>query len=360
MEQNKDLMQMLELMISPAFCVKDGIIISVNAAAAQQMIPVGSPVARLLMTGQQEYAEFQEGCLYLTLHVGGARCGASVTRIGGFDAFVLEQDADQAELQAMALAAKELRNPLSNMLSVADNLFPMPCLSENSEATELASRINRGLFQMNRIICNMSDAYRYSQEAAPQMETRDICSLLEEQFSQNAELFRTIGIDLNYTGLRETVYGLVDSEKLERAVHNILSNAGKYTPAGGTIDAKLTRRGAMLYLTVHDSGSGIPDELLSSVYRRYTRQPGIEEGRHGIGLGMVIIRSVAAIHGGTVLIERSTDHGTRLTMTIAIRQNTDGSVRSPILRVDYAGERDHRLIELSESLPAELYLKDMP
>lgn len=359
MEQNKDLMQMLDLMLCPAFCVSDGIITSVNAAAAQQMIAVGSPVAELLMTGQLEYSEFQDGCLFLTLNVGGKLRGASVTRVGSFDAFVLEQDAEQSELQAMALAARELRSPLSNMLSVSDSLFPLPCVSENSEAADLASRINRALYQMNRIICNMSDAYRYSQETAPQMETRNICSLLEEIFNQNTELFRTININLSYTGLRETVYCLVDSERLERAVHNILSNAGKYTSAGGTIDAKLTRRGAMLYLTVHDSGTGIQDDLLSSVYRRYLRQPGIEEGRHGIGLGMVLIRSAAAIHGGTVLIERSQNQGTRLTMTIAIRQDKNAAVRSGAPHIDYAGERDHRLIELSESLPAELYLKDI-
>lgn len=359
MEQNKEIMQMLELMACPAFCVENGIITSVNNAAAQKLIIAGTPVVQLLATGQREYDEFEGGgCLYLTVNTAGMRCGASVNRISGFDIFVLEQEADQAELQAMALAAQQLRSPLSNMLTVADDLFPMPCLSENKEAAELAALINRGLFQMHRIICNMSDAYLYSQEDAPRMEIRDIGSLMEEQFSQNAELFRSIGIRLNFTGLRETVYSLVDSEKLERAVNNILANAGKYTPRGGSIDAKLTRRGSMLYLTVRDSGEGIPDTLLSSVYRRYLRQPGIEEGRHGIGLGMVLIRSAAAVHGGTVLIERSCEHGTRLTMTLSIRQDSDG-VRSPALRVDYAGERDHRLIELSESLPAELYSKQI-
>ena len=70
---------------------------------------------------------------------------------------------------------------------------------------------------------------------------------------------------------------------------------------------------------------------------------------------MVLIRSAAASHGGAVLIDQPEGSGTRVTLTLAIRQDTSGNVRSPLLRMDYAGERDHGLLELSESLPAELF-----
>jgi len=63
-------------------------------------------------------------------------------------------------------------------------------------------------------------------------------------------------------------------------------------------------------------------------------------------------------HGGTVLIDHPRGKGTRVTLTLALRQNTEGSLRSPALRVDYAGERDHGLIELADCLPAELYGKE--
>ncbi len=354
MEQNKEIMQMLDLMVYPAFCVKDGTVTAVNTAAAQQLLEVGTPVADILTTGQQEYAEFESGCLYLTVKIANTRHGASVKHIGDMDVFVMERNTEQAELQALALAALELRKPLTSMRTVADDLFPMACVSENEEAAEYAAFINRSIYQMHRIILNMSDAYLYTREEALSMEVRDIGALLEEQFRQNAELLQSVGIDLHFTGLREIVYGLVDAEKLERAVNNILSNAGNHMSKGGTIDARLTRKGSMLYLTVHDSGSGISDEVMSSVYHRYLREPGIEEGRKGIGLGMVLIRSAAAIHGGTVLIEKSAEQGTRLTMTIPIRQDSS-LVRSPMPHVDYAGELDHKLVELSEKLPAELY-----
>ena len=70
-----------------------------------------------------------------------------------------------------------------------------------------------------------------------------------------------------------------------------------------------------------------------------------------MGLGMVLIRAVAAAHGGTVLVDQPEESGTRVTLTIAIRQGGDAMLRSNILRVDYAGEHDHTMLELSDVLP---------
>ena len=63
------------------------------------------------------------------------------------------------------------------------------------------------------------------------------------------------------------------------------------------------------------------------------------------------------LHGGTVLIDHPEGAGTRITMTLAIRQAPPGNLRSPRLRIDYAGERDHGLVELADVLPASLYEK---
>ena len=122
---------------------------------------------------------------------------------------------------------------------------------------------------------------------------------------------------------------------------------------------KLTLKGTLLSLTIQDEGAGFAPEARSNVYQRFRREPGIEDGRHGIGLGMVLVRSVATMHGGTVLIQQGAESGTKVTMTMKLQQNTGALVQSPAFRVDYAGERDHALIELSDVLPPELYGKEM-
>lgn len=356
--ENEATFGMLELIVHPAFFVRDGVITRANRAAQGRLIAEGTNVTDLIKIGVEEYREFTDGCLYLTLELCGHSCGATVSRVEDQDVFVLEQNADQSELQTMALAARELREPLASVMTVADQLFPMVSSETDTAAQQQIAQINRGLFQMLRVIGNMSDAARYTGTAIFQKETMDIGALLDEIFARAQALIRHGGIELRYTSLRESIYCSVDAEKIERAVLNILSNAVKFTPAGGNIDARLTRRGRKLYLQIQDSGSGIDSSLLGSLFSRYRREPALEDSRFGIGLGMVLIRAAATAHGGTVLVDQPTDQGTRITMTMEINQNSDSRLGSPILRVDYAGERDHALIELSDALPTSIYTKE--
>ena len=72
---------------------------------------------------------------------------------------------------------------------------------------------------------------------------------------------------------------------------------------------------------------------------------------------MSMVRAAATVHNGTVLVEQPAAGGTRVTMSLVLTQSKDSIVGSHILPVDYAGERDHGLIELSESLPVSSYIK---
>ena len=352
MNRELDAMGMLDLMISPGFCVKEKKIVKCNAAAQGLLLREGMDIQPLLATGHWEYEEFSGGCLYLMLDILGVRMGASVTRMGDFDVFLPEDESEQPELQSIALAAQELRQPLTGIMATAERLFPMAIQHEDPAVQKQVAQMNRGLYQMLRIIGNMSDACRCS---AAQLEMTNISEFFRDIFDRSQELVSHAGIALRFQNLPHTLYMLADRGKLERAIMNMVSNSVKFTPAGGTIEAKLIQQGNRLRLTILDNGEGIPDAIRSSLHRRWQRQPGLEDSRYGIGLGMVLIRSAAAVHGGAVLIDHPEEGGTRITLTMTIRQDTSGALRSPMLKIDYAGERDHILLELSDILPAELY-----
>ena len=358
MKQSTHAVEMINLMMQPAFCVQDGIIHSVNQEALSLLLCRGQAVADLLLTGREEYAEFSGGCLYLTVHVCQRIWGATVSRVDGLDIFVLEPDQDHSQLQTLALAAQELREPLSSVMTVADRLFPAMDVSNAPDLENQIARINRGLFHMLRLVSNMSDACRYAREAGARMETREITGVLDEIFQKAAGLLEHTGISLEFSNLPSTLFCIISQERLERSIYNILSNAVKFTPSGGHITAKAALRGNKLYLQIQDSGSGIPDTVRGNVFARYLRSPGIEDGRHGIGLGLVLVRATAALHGGTVLMEQPEEGGTRVTMTLSVQQDRSGLIRSNRFRVDYAGERDHGLLELSDTLPHTLYRKE--
>ena len=359
MEENIEIKEMLDLLTQPAFFVNNGNIAYANRSAQQRGFAPGIAVKDILHTGEADYAELENGCLYLTLMQGDILYGASVQKAWDGTVFLLEQDNAQTELQALALAAQELRAPLSGVMAAADRLANHAAFAQDSATLEQLAHVNRGLFQILRMVSNMSDAINYTASSLPPRVTRDIGSVCDEIFTAAEGYLQQAQIQLSFTNLTESVFTAVDDEKLERAIYNLLSNSAKFVPKGGQITAKLTRRENYLYLTIQDSGSGVDPEVRANIFTRYLRQPGIEDGRWGIGLGLVLARSVAALHGGTLLVEYGESGGTRFTMSLSIRNSTSGTLHSPVLTFDYAGERNHALIELSDALPSHLYKKEI-
>ncbi len=344
MEQLNQIANMLDLMIRPAFCVQNGTIVHVNPNAQSYNITVGTQVTDLLKTGVSEYADFIDGSLYLTLSLSGVTLGACVERVADFQVFLLDTQNQQAELHAMALAARELREPLTTAMTAAKTLNNAPSL-------------NRGLFQMLRIIGNMSDAERYNRNTEVLTETRNISAVFDEIFDQAIPLVEKTGHQLHFKGINQSIYGLINKDRLERAVHNLISNAVKFSASSSPIYATLSKKGNFLYFTIENQPAESDAGLKNNVFSRFLREPGIEDGRFGIGLGMVVVRSAASAHGGTVLLEQQDNSSIRVTMTISIKQDTNRIVRSHILSIDYAGEWNRCLLELSDVLPDCVYNK---
>lgn len=352
MEHETTASYLLDLIERPAFCVENGVIIRTNQAASQMLICTGMQIYDLITNDRQAYTDFTGGSLALSLDIAGNSCRATVRRIEKLDTFLLETEASNIRLQTLALAAQHLRVPLGNIMAVTEAFLSEQALRANPSSLAHMTQINRGLYQLQRMIGDMSDACRYQISASIQMATADIERIFYEALEKAGALLEACGVHINFTGLSTPVYCLADAEMLERAVYNLISNAVKFGSSPGIIDAKLTQNGDMLYFTIANTGAGIPDEVLPSVFSRYQRTPQIEDGSFGIGLGISLVRSAAAAHGGTVLIDCAEGRGCRVTMTLAITQDNSGTVRSPLIRIgDYAGGRDHGLLELSDILP---------
>ena len=329
--------QLLELMDRPAFLALDGQIIAANAAALARQIVVGAQIADLLVCGKEEYAEFQSGCLCLDLELCGLHCPASVTVLGTGHLFTLEPEDTGEELQMLSLAAQQLREPLGDVMALVENL--------PSDLLELPG-INRGLHRLLRIVGNMTP------HPPVRMEMADINALLREIWDQAQSACESRGIRFTFTPHPAPVYSCADTGLLTRAVHNLLSNAMKFS-AGGSIHLQLTLRRQFYQITMHDTGSSLSGQI-QDPFTRFLREPGLESAESGLGLGMRLVRSAAFAHGGTVLMDCPREGGVRVSMTIPVQQNI-ATLRSPRLQVSYCGERDPLLIELSDVLPPEFY-----
>ena len=214
------------------------------------------------------------------------------------------REANRRKDEFLAVLSHELRNPLACILSAAD----LVRLSEGDPqyAGESCRVIAQQARQMSRLLDDLLDLSRISRNA---IELRKTSLPLEEIIdaavaaTQSTILSRghefTVRID-------ESVRGLVvfaDSTRLEQVIVNLLNNAARYTPPGGTIRLEALRDDSQIVLRVEDDGMGIPSSLLPHVFEPFVRS---DEARRqtsgGLGIGLSLVRQLVELHGGTVAV----------------------------------------------------------
>lgn len=358
MGQSDSVRQTLDLLTYPAFSVYDGKISYCNESAASLFLLPGTDINSILQTGQEEYAQFSTGHLYLTILIGNSHRETTVVSMDGEHLFLLSDGSIPSQLQAISLAAQQLRMPLSDIVATTSMLLPNIDTEGNSVAHQQMAQFSRSLHQLLRLVGNMSDAAKYVQEPSANMVTIEATSLFAAVIEKAATLLAQAEIALQYDGPAVPVYMLADAERIERSIYNLISNAVKFSPKGSTLRATLTQKKNLLFFTLSDPGERLSQQVQANVFNRFMRQPGLGDSRFGLGLGLNIVHSTATAHGGTVLLENPPSGGTRITMTMKVRQSQESVVRSPFY-LDYAGGHDHGLIELSDVLPISAYEKEL-
>lgn len=110
-----------------------------------------------------------------------------------------------------------------------------------------------------------------------------------------------------------------DSERLQQVFWNLLANAVKFTPAGGTVDVYLERNGSLAEIRIEDSGPGVPSEFLPRIFERFSQADGSSTRKHGgLGLGLAIVRHLVELHGGTVSAANRESGGAVLSVKLPV------------------------------------------
>ncbi|WP_161569227.1 sensor histidine kinase [Candidatus Oscillochloris fontis] len=127
-----------------------------------------------------------------------------------------------------------------------------------------------------------------------------ILAHVAETYSHTAE---QAGIALRYTVAENLPEVVVDAERLCRALGNLVSNAIRHTPEGGSIELRAQRDAEQLIMQVRDTGAGIPTEHLPNIFERLYRADQARQQTGGSGLGLAIVRSIIEAHGGAIGVE---------------------------------------------------------
>jgi two-component system heavy metal sensor histidine kinase CusS len=130
------------------------------------------------------------------------------------------------------------------------------------------------------------------------------------------------GISLVAAESAEPLMVELDRSLILRAVSNLVSNAVAHTPPGGTVTLGATKDDTAIRIEVSDTGAGIPPEALPKVFDRFFRvDPSRSKASGGAGLGLAIVQSILALHGGSAEISSQRGHGTRVTLRMSAVAN---------------------------------------
>lgn len=356
MEATTDILALLDQIPQPVFLVKDKRITHLNHSAQTYQLKADTPVAELIAIGESEYQQFSDGRLLLTLNVDQVPYNASVIKVQGYDLFCLESEFQEPELRALALAAQNLRQPLSSAMIDMDNLLQKTAEQSCTSFEKEINGLTQHLYQLCRIVSNMSDAAIYNQQRSLRTETRDAVAVITEIVKKVSALTKDRGYHLELSTPNYPIFCLIDSEKLERGILNLISNALKYSPTRSTIRISLRQNLDKLYLSVQNSNQSTDQAIRTDIFSRFLREPALENDNSGIGLGLKIVRGAAVAHNGTLLINQPAGEGLKFTMSISLKNPGNSVLRSSVLLpVDYTGGYDRTLIELSEILPPDAF-----
>lgn len=207
---------------------------------------------------------------------------------------------NHAKDEFLAMLGHELRNPLSAISSAAALLGLAGCGAEITARAKLI--IERQSQHLSRIVDDLLDLSRaLSGKIALNRHPLEVSALL----AACVDTFKATGRSANYLLNTELAAGWVDADatRLEQIASNLIDNALKYTPAGGSIDIALAHdeQHDQLVLTVRDSGIGIAPELLPQVFDVFVQGSiTIDRAQGGLGIGLALVRRLAELHGGSV------------------------------------------------------------
>jgi signal transduction histidine kinase len=215
--------------------------------------------------------------------------------------------------EVVSIVSHDLRNPLGVVADAADLLVDLPL--DDDERRKQAQIIARSAGRMGRLIEALLDVARIEAGAfvvRPSAESvRPILEEAKELFEGQAEL---AGVELLVEVAEDVPQARMDRDRMLQALANLLDNALRFTPPGGSVTLAATEHDGRVVLSVSDTGAGIAHEALDRLFDRFWQT----DWHGGAGLGLAIVRGVMEAHGGGVEVDSQLEKGTTFRMLLPV------------------------------------------
>jgi signal transduction histidine kinase/ActR/RegA family two-component response regulator len=259
---------------------------------------------------------------------------------------VRQDRAVRARDQFLAMLGHELRNPLGAILMAIELMERRP-----NDAPAQRAIVRRQSQHLARLVDDLLDVSRVtSGKIILQRTPVDLEQLIERCLEAVDAAVKAHRLSVTVKGPDRRVSVDGDSVRLEQVVTNLLTNAIKYTPSGGQIAISIDREDARAVLRVRDNGVGIAPDMLPRIFDLFAQAEGtLDRARGGMGIGLTLVRSLIALHGGTVEAESAgIGQGSVFTVRLPALPERDRTYIPPLQATHPAGNGVHHHILIVE------------
>lgn len=253
----------------------------------------------------------------------------------------------ESQLQFFTDISHEIRTPLTLILTPIEELIKT---TEEGSLRDTYKIIDQNGHRILRLVNQVMEMRRLDKgQVKLSAEATDVTRFVQEIVGSFKHLAEEKGIafDIRFADRLPVVW--IDQEKLDKVIFNILSNAFKYTPAGGTITLTIDTTEQDLRIRIADTGCGIPDDLKETIFHRFYQVPNeCNKTKMGTGIGLHLSRSLMEIHHGQIFVEDGT--GTGATFVILLPLD-DSYLKEEERKTEHS---DHNLATLVQTSVAPI------
>ena len=265
------------------------------------------------------------------------------------------QEEDRRKTEFLAVLSHELRNPLA---PIRNSVYLLERAAPGGEQSRRARAvIERQTQQLTRLVDDLLDVTRISRgKIRLQTERVDLASVASAVADDLGDVFVSRGVELRLDIPTQAVFVNGDRARLGQAIANLLQNAAKFTPLGGSAQLTLRRDGPEAVLRVTDNGVGIHPDMLPRVFDPFVQADRtLDRSEGGLGLGLALVKSLVELHEGSVTAEsEGPGRGACFAVRLPLAPELGQPAASPAAEAGTAGQRRVLVVEDNEDAAGSL------
>lgn len=298
-------------------------LLKIDRVGFQELVSINPAIGMTIMSTLSARLRVADDIRATALE-GGKRLGKQVARLQTEKQHLLELQ--RVRQETSDLVVHDLRNPLGiiyGALNMLEMVLPEDVLADNRELLDLAATASE---RMQRLVDSLLDVAKLETgEMALSLGLINLKPLLVEAAHRQGITAQSRNVGIRVKAPDDLPLLLIDTEKLERVIANLLDNALKFTPNNQEIILAAEHGNHVVVVSVIDAGPGIPEEERERIFERFTQVSGSRPSRRGFGLGLTFCRLTIEAHGGEIWVEPGPGGvGSRFVFTLPVNTQSVG------------------------------------